>query len=78
MEIANLTGNTFVEKDVTFIQWTIRWLETYKRGEVDESTYRITYEHTVHPVNTKESFDSKACMSKSMLSKMYMCLNGIF
>ncbi|BCI60818.1 site-specific integrase [[Clostridium] leptum] len=94
MQIANLTGNTFVEKDVTFRQWAIRWLETYKRGEVDENTYRITYEHTVkkhllsyfgdvpitsiHPINIKEFFASKANMSKSMLSKMHMCLNGIF
>ncbi|CZT57462.1 hypothetical protein BN3661_01996 [Eubacteriaceae bacterium CHKCI005] len=94
MQIANLTGNTFVEKDVMFRQWAIRWLETYKRGEVDENTYRITYEHTVkkhlipyfgeasitsiRPINIKEFFASKAHMSKSMLSKMHMCLNGIF
>ncbi|WP_099322034.1 N-terminal phage integrase SAM-like domain-containing protein [Solibaculum mannosilyticum] len=86
--MANLTGNTFVEKDVTFGQWAIRWLETYKRGEVDENTYRITYEHTIkkqllsyfgnvpitsiHPVNIKEFFASKAHMSKSMLSNVYV------
>ena len=94
MQIANLTGNTFVEKDVTFRQWAIRWLETYKRGEVDENTYRFTYKNTVcnhlipyfgdaplttiRPIDIKEFYATKANLSESGLSKIRMCLNMIF
>ena len=94
MQIANLTGNTFIEKDVTFGQWATRWLETYKRGEVDENTYRFTYEHTVNnhlipyfggalitsirPIDIKEFYATKANLSESGLSKIRMCLNMIF
>lgn len=91
---AEKAGTIFVSNDVTFGQWAIKWLETYKKPNVDENTYRLTYENTVYnhlmpyfgkaklntiqAVNIQEFFGTKKELSLSMLRKINMCLLAIF
>lgn len=93
-EVANQTGAGFISKDITFADWARTWLETYKKPDVDDNTYRITYQNTVEkhlipyfgkaalndirPIDVKNFYASKKAMSKSMLSKMRLCLNGMY
>lgn len=86
--------NIFIEKDVTFGQWALKWLDVYKKNKIDENTYRLTYENTVvkhlipffgkadlksiKPVDIAKFYSEKAYLSTSVLSKIQMCLNGIF
>jgi len=93
-EVAERTNNIFVSKDVTFSQWSDRWLKSYKKDKVDENTYRMTYQNAVinhldpyfgnrdlkiiKPVDVEDFFAKNKTLSKSILSKLHMCLNGIF
>lgn len=93
-EVANRTGVGFVNKNATFNDWALTWLEKYKKPDVNTNTYRFTYENTVKnhlipyfgsvgltdikPIDCKEFFATKNHLSESMLEKMLMCLNGIF
>lgn len=93
-EVANQTGAGFISKDITFADWARKWLETYKKPDVDDNTYRLTYQNTVEkhlipyfgkaalndirPIDVKNFYASKKAMSKSMLSKMRLCLNGMY
>ena len=44
-EVAERTIGQFVDQDVTFKEWAIKWLETYKKGKVKGNTYSGTYEY---------------------------------
>ena len=93
-EVANRTNNAFVDKNVAFMDWAKKWLETYKKPNIDDNTYRLSYENTVNrhlvpyfggmrlkdikPIHVTDFYATKNTMSESMLSKMQMCLNGIF
>lgn len=93
-EVANRTGIGFVNQNVTFAEWAYQWLETYKKPDIDENTYLYTYKCTIYkhlipyfgsaqlnsikPVDIKNFYLTKNHMSKSRLSKMHICLNGIF
>lgn len=93
-EVASQTGAGFISKDITFADWARKWLETYKKPDVDDNTYRLTYQNTVdkhlipyfgkaalvdvRPIDVKNFYASKKSMSKSMLSKMRLCLNGMY
>lgn len=93
-EVSERTGETFIEKDMTFGEWAKKWMEIYKRPNVDENTYYLTYEQNVNnhlipyfkkanikeirPIDIQKFFDSKSHFSDSVLKKLHMCLNGIF
>ena len=47
IEAAKLTGSIFVSKEVTFQEWALKWLETYKKGKVKDNTYDGTYRNPV-------------------------------
>ncbi len=42
-EVAERTGETFIEKNIAFATWAKKWLETYKKGKVKQHTYDYTY-----------------------------------
>ncbi len=46
--VSEQTGQVFVEKSVTFADWAVKWLETYKKGKVKQNTYVGTYYDIVH------------------------------
>lgn len=46
-EVADRTGETFIQKEYTFAQWAEKWLEVYKKPTVSENTYRLTYKNSV-------------------------------
>lgn len=93
-EVANRTGTGFIDRNVTFAEWAYQWLETYKKPDIDENTYLYTYKCTIYkhlipyfgsiqlndikPVDIKSFYLTKNHMSESRLSKMQICLNGIF
>lgn len=93
-EVANRTGDTFIKKEYTFAEWAMRWLETYKKPNVSENTYRFTYENTVNkhltpyfgkakltdikPIDVQTFFTTKVSLSETMLDKMKLCLCDIF
>ena len=93
-KVAEQTGRPFIEKDVTFAQWAKKWLEVYKKPNVDGNTYHLTYEQNVNnhlipyfgkadmksikPIDVQEFFDKNSQFSDSVLKKLHMCLNGIF
>lgn len=46
-KVAEQTGTVFVQQQYTFAEWATKWLETYKHGQVKESTYKNTYKDKV-------------------------------
>lgn len=46
-EVADRTGETFIQKEYTFAQWAEKWLEVYKKPTVSENTFRLTYKNSV-------------------------------
>lgn len=93
-EVSKRTGEVFIQKEYTFSQWATKWLLTYKKPNVSENTYLFTYENTVTKhlipffsgakladiknVDIQSFFAKKTNYSESVLSKMRMCLLGIF
>ncbi|WP_418664381.1 tyrosine-type recombinase/integrase [Anaerotruncus massiliensis (ex Liu et al. 2021)] len=93
-EVSNQTGVSFVEKDITFGEWALKWAEVYKRPNVDSATYITTYLNTItkhlnpyfgqaalkdiKQVDIVNFYSSKKDYSESMLDKMQMCLKSIF
>lgn len=92
--VSEQTGETFIEKSIAFAEWANKWLEVYKKPNVDINTYHMTYEQTVRnhliphfgkadiksikPVDVQKFFDDNSHFSESVLKKFHMCLNGIF
>lgn len=93
-EVANRTGSNFINKDVTFEEWAMRWAETYKKPNVDENTYISTYLNTlnnhlipyfgkaslkdIRPIDVQKFLTEKSNYSESLLSKLKMILHAIF
>ena len=93
-EVANRTGAGFIDRNISFEEWAYKWLEVYKKPDVDEKTYIDTYRNAVvnhilpffkrvtisqvKAVDIKAFYETKTNMSASSLSKIRLCLNGIF
>lgn len=93
-EVAKRTGEAFIEEDVSFSTWAKKWLEVYKKPNVDGNTYHLTYEQNVNnhlipyfgkadikdikPIDVQKFFDLNSAFSDSVLKKLHMCLTGIF
>ena len=93
-ELAARENRPFIDKDVSFEKWALKWLETYKHGNVKEATYITSYENPVKlhlipylgplpltaikPLDIRECLNKQNFLSASVLSKMKMCLDGIF
>lgn len=91
---AEITGTMFVSDRTGFTDWAYFWLETYKKPNVDENTYRMTYLNsvknhlvpyfqnadlrTIQPADVQSFFVSKKNLSESMLEKLRLCLVAIF
>lgn len=94
LRASEMTGQMFCKDRAGFSSWAEFWLKTYKQPNVDENTYRLTYENsvykhlnpyfkdaelkTIQPADIQTFFTSKQHLSESMLSKLRMCLIGIF
>lgn len=92
-KVAEATESNFINGTATFEKWAIKWL-ALKKPQVDENTYITTYSNIVNKhlipyfgganlkdirqIDVQEFFNNKTSMSKSALSKMRMCLHGIF
>ena len=92
-KVAEKSGLNFVSDNVTFGEWATKWLDL-KKPQVDENTYITTYENIVvkhlipffgsaplrdiRQIDVQDFFNQKVKMSKSAISKMKMCLCGIF
>jgi integrase len=92
--VAELAGEPLIDKSVSFETWAKKWLETYKKPNVDINTYHLTYEGNVNkhlipcfgkmpidnikPIQVKDFFNANKNLSESVLKKFHMCLNGIF
>ena len=73
--------------------WAARWLNVYKKPDVTPTAYTTTYEITVRrhilpalgscvmmdltPMDIKAFYNSVSHLSKSVCSKIKMCINGI-
>jgi integrase len=93
-KVAEQAGEAFIGKEYTFSEWAKKWLEIYKKPNVDINTYKLSYEQSVNnhlipffgkakmnniqEINVKEFFDLKSFLSESVLKKLHMCLWGIF
>lgn len=79
---------------VTLSDWADRWLLIYKKSTVTENTYNGTYRHyveahikpffgdvllgSIKPLDIQQFYTFKNKLSVSALSKIAICLNGIF
>lgn len=77
-----------------FSDWAKKWLEIYKKPNVSDNTYRLTYESTVNkhlipffretdltnikPADIQQFYITKQDLSLSMLDKIQLCLTGVF
>ena len=93
-KVAEQTGEPFIEREYTFAEWARKWLEVYKKPNVDINTYKLTYEGNVNhhlipyfgkakmddikPIDIQHFFDLRCDLSQSVLDKLHMCLVGIF
>jgi integrase len=82
------------KKNILFSSWVERWLETYKRGDVKETTFLTTYKRpccnyiiphfedrslqSITPLDIKSFLNSVTNLSQSYIDKIMICLKGIF
>ena len=94
LKTAEVTGIGFVETGTGFTEWGRMWLESYKKPTVSENTYLWSYKNTcekhlfpyfknadlraIQPAHIQKFFNEHQHLSESMLSKLNMCLIGIF
>lgn len=92
--LAKSSGEIALLKGVTFKDWSLKWLEVYKKPNVDPNTYEYTYRINVEkhllpyfgssklqgisPVDVQSFFNTKTDLSESVLKKLHMCLKSIF
>ena len=92
--IAEQTGEAFIAKESTFSSWAIKWLETYKKGNVKPHTYKWTYETNVtnhfipyfnnaklcdiKQIDIQAYFNTKTDLAITTLQKQKMILYSIF
>ena len=81
-------------KNTVFSSWVEKWLETYKRGDVKETTFLTTYQRpcvnyiipffadrslqSITPLDLKLFLNSVSILSQSYIDKIIICLRGIF
>lgn len=46
-QLAARENRVFIDKDITFEEWALKWLNVYKKGKVKDNTYYGTYENPV-------------------------------
>lgn len=94
MRVSELTGDPIIEKEYSFKTWAQKWLETYKKPNVSENTYKWSYESPVEkflipffgnaklqkirPIDIQNFYNKNNSLSESTLNKFRLCLNGIF
>ena len=94
LKTAEVTGVGFVEIGAGFTEWGRMWLESYKKPTLSENAYRWSYlgiceKHlfpyfknadlrAIQPAHIQKFFNEHKHLSESMLSKLNMCLIGIF
>ena len=77
-----------------FEEWSMKWLDIYKKPTVSENSYRFTYCNTVKKhlipyfkdyclsdiknLDIQEFLITKSNYSETMIEKMILCLRGIF
>lgn len=82
------------KKNILFSSWVEKWLETYKRGDVKETTFLTTYQRpcknyiipffedrslqSITPIDLKLFLNSVTSLSQSSIDKIIICLRGIF
>ena len=82
------------KKNILFSSWVEKWLETYKRGDVKETTFLTTYQRpcrnyiipffeerslqSITPLDLKMFLNSVTDLSQSYIDKIIICLRGIF
>ena len=82
------------KKCTSFSSWVDRWLETYKRYDVKETTFLTTYKRpcynyiipyfegrtvqSITPVDLKQFLNTVNNLSQSYIDKIIICLRGIF
>ena len=93
-QVANITGEVFVQKEITFAEVARKWLLICKQPNVDENTYTTTYKtpmekhlipyfgqaklSDIRPADIQKFYVEKSTLSESTLSKFRMILNGLF
>lgn len=91
---SEMAGIGIIDKNITFGEWAIIWLEKYKKGFVRENTYLKTYKNTtenylipyfgnaslksISPVDIQNFFNQYGSYSESAINKMRICLKSIF
>lgn len=92
--IAAVTGLQETPQTISFAEWSRKWLRTYKKPFVSQSTYMSSYHNIVEnhlipyfgtaslaeirPIDIQDFFSKKSECSESALSKMRSVLNAIF
>jgi len=93
-KVADITGEGFVSKQITFREWSLKWLEATKLGKVKEYTYEVTYRSKlekylipyfgnayldqIRKIDIENFFSQHRQLSMSMLSKMRLILFDVF
>lgn len=83
-----------VSKDISFEEWSMKWLEVYKEGKVKQNSYTESYYYptvkhlipyfgkhllsNIKPADIEVFFSSMQKYSQSTLHKLKLCLNQIF
>lgn len=87
-------GYQTVDRSITFKEWAVKWLETYKEDTVSDRTYKTTY---LSPMNThiipyfgsarladirnidiQAFLKTKTALSQSLIDKIILSLKAIF
>lgn len=92
--VAAAIGEPITPEEMTFADWSRKWLHTYKEPFVSISTYKNTYENCVEkhlipyfgaanlsdirPADVQGFFASKKECSRSLLEKLRTTLSAIF
>lgn len=82
------------KKYILFSSWVEMWLETYKKGNVKETTFLTTYQRpcsnyiipyfkerslqSISPIDLKQFLNGVNHLSQSYIDKILICLKGIF
>lgn len=93
-EVSNRTGIGFINREVSFSEWALHWLEAYKKGKVKDHTYDFTYRVNVEKylvpffkssylrdikqVDVQNYFNKYPHLAKSTLDKQKLILADIF
>lgn len=92
--VAERTDDIFVDKDIPFSKWAVKWLETYKKGKVKQHTYDYTYRvniekymipffgesklQDISQADIQEYFNKHSFLAENNLKRHRMILRNIF